>query len=455
MSSMKPWAKGIIAVVVALVLVLGWLVYFHNAGVAARAPAWLQSSVKAMGRSGTAAAEEDEDPDNTKNEIPVHTGHVGVATLHRYVEAFGSVAPRPPRKDEMAGSANVASPTPGVVAKVLCTVGQRVKAGEAVLQLDDRLAKSAEAQAAAALAQARASLAALKATPRPAVLEIAQLNVRKSESALEFAQHNYDRLKQLAGSESTSTKSVEQAGQDLAAARTDLAINQKQLDLLKHTPAPEDLRQEEAKVAQAEAALATARVQLQMTTITAPIDATVVNVLVNPGESVDVTKTLVQFTALDRLVIDVDVPADQLPAKPEGLDAQILLPNTPAGATPLVGKVSFVSPQVDPRTGAVLAIVDLPADANLRPGLSVRVRVVAEEHKDCLTVPRAAVVADENGDSVIALVEGDQATHKTVKRGLEENGLVEVIADGLKEGDTVATAGAFGLPQASRVKVID
>jgi len=36
---MKPWAKGIIAVVVALVLVLGWLVYFHNAGVAARASA--------------------------------------------------------------------------------------------------------------------------------------------------------------------------------------------------------------------------------------------------------------------------------------------------------------------------------------------------------------------------------------------------------------------------------
>jgi multidrug efflux pump subunit AcrA (membrane-fusion protein) len=65
------------------------------------------------------------------------------------------------------------------------------------------------------------------------------------------------------------------------------------------------------------------------------------------------------------------------------------------------------------------------------------------------------VVTDENGDSVIALVEGDQATHKTVKPGFEENGLVEITADGVKEGDTVATAGAFGLPQASRVKVLD
>jgi multidrug efflux pump subunit AcrA (membrane-fusion protein) len=72
-----------------------------------------------------------------------------------------------------------------------------------------------------------------------------------------------------------------------------------------------------------------------------------------------------------------------------------------------------------------------------------------------LAVPRDAVVADENGDSVISLVEGDQATHKTVKAGIEENGLIEITADGLKEGQTVVTAGAYGLPQASRVKVLD
>jgi RND family efflux transporter MFP subunit len=190
-------------------------------------------------------------------------------------------------------------------------------------------------------------------------------------------------------------------------------------------------------------------------TITAPIDATVVALNVNPGESVDVTKTLVQFVALDRLVVDVDVAADQLPAKAEGLDAQVLLPGAAPDASPVMGKVGFVSPQVDPKTGAVMVSVDLPPGAGLRPGLSVRVRIVADEHKDVLAVPKAAVVTDENGDSVIALVEGDQATHKTVKPGFEENGLVEITADGVKEGDTVATAGAFGLPQASRVKVLD
>src|SRR6185437_1794038 len=152
-------------------------------------------------------------------------------------------------------------------------------------------------------------------------------------------------------------------------------------------------------------------------------------------------------------------PADQLPAKTDGLPAQILVGSdtgsSDSGSEPLLGNVAFVSPQVDPRTGAVQVDIDLPADAKLRPGLSVRVRIIAEEHKDVLAVPREAVVTDENGDSTIALVEGDQATRKTVKAGFQENGQIEISADGLKEGDTVVTAGAFGLPQATKIKVID
>jgi membrane fusion protein (multidrug efflux system) len=327
-----------------------------------------------------------------------------------------------------------------------------------LIQLDDRVARSAEQQAAAVLAQAQASLAALKATPRPDQLQIARLNVDKAQSALQFAEKNFNRVKQLAAEQGASGKTVEQATMDLAGARTDLAIAQKQLSLLESSPTQEELRQEEAKVAQANAALVTAQVQRQLMTITSPIDATVVLLSVNPGESVDPTRSLVQLIATDRLMVDVDVPADQLPAETVGLTVQVTLASgepTAKADDPIVGRVSFVSPQVDPKTGSVMVVVALPAKSALRPGRSVRARIVAEEHKDVLAVPREAVVTDENGDSVVAIVEGDQATRKTVKAGVEENGLLEVSADGLSEGATVVTAGAFGLPQATRVKLLD
>jgi multidrug efflux pump subunit AcrA (membrane-fusion protein) len=457
---MNPWLKWSIFAAAIVVLVLGWIVYFHNAAVATALPkwGWVQSTVAHLGEKTAAEAPEDEDPDNTKNEIPVHTARVAVATLHRYVEGIGVIAPRPPREGQMPGAANLASPVAGVVAKVLCQVGQSVHANDPVIQLDDRLARSAESQANAALEQAQASLAALKATPRPDQLQIAQLGVEKARTALDFAQKSYDRQKLLATDQGVSGKSVEQAAMDLSAAKNDLIISEKQLNLLKNTPTPEDLRQEEAKVAQAAAALATARTQRELMTIKAPIDATVVALSVNPGEAVDTTRTIVQLVAMDRLVVNVDVPADQLPAKAQGLAAQIFTASSAAKGdeAPIVGTVSSVSPQVDPKNGAVTVSIDLPAaGASLRPGLSVRVRIIAEEHKDVLAVPREAVVADENGDSVISLIEGDQATHKTVKPGLEEEGLIEISADGIKEGDQVATAGAFGLPAATKVKIID
>ena len=457
---MKVWLTRSAFVFVVLLLALGWLLYFHNAAVAARLPkwGWVQGMVARVGQSTSAEAPEDEDPDTTKNAIPVHTAKVTTATLHRYIEGFGTVAPSPPGPGQMAGSANIASPVVGVVSKVLCQMGQAVRAGDPLIQLDDRVARSAEQQAAAALAQAQASLAALKATPRPDQLQIARLNVEKAQTALEFAEKNFNRVKQLASEQGASGKTVEQSTMDVAAAKTDLAVAQKQLSLLESSPTQEELRQEEAKVAQANAALVAAQVQRQTTTIVSPIDATVVFLSVNPGESVDPTRSLVQLIATDRLMVDVDVPAEQLPPTVVGLPVQVVLASADKSiksADPIMGQVSFVSPQVDPKTGSVMVVVALPAKSALRPGLSVRTRIITEEHKDVLAVPREAVVTDENEDSVVAIVEGDQATRKTVKAGIEENGLVEISADGVSEGVTVVTAGAFGLPQATRVKVQD
>ncbi len=210
---------------------------------------------------------------------------------------------------------------------------------------------------------------------------------------------------------------------------------------------------------QAQAALAAAQAQLQMLTITSPMDATVVSVNVNPGESVDATKTAVGLVAMDRLMIDMDVPADQLPAKAQGLPVEVILPQatSPGGPQSTMAQVTFVSPQVEPKNGAVMVGIALPEDAALRPGLTLRVRIIAAEHKDVLLVPLAAVVKDENGDSVISIVTGEQAAHRTVHTGLEENGLIEIIDDTITEGTQVVTEGAFGLraTQATHVKVVE
>jgi HlyD family secretion protein len=461
---MKPWFKPLVFLTVLALLVVAWMVYFHNVAVAGVLPkwAWLQSGVAWLGERKAPEAAEDEDPDNTKNDIPVHTARAEIRTLHRYVDGFGTVMPQPARKDQPAGGANLSSPVAATVAKVVCQVGQAVKPGEPLIQLEDRVARAAEEQAAAALKQAQASLDAFQ-TSLPQQLRIAELNVEKSQAAVEFAQRTHERLKTLAASQGVTGKTVEQAAVDLAAARVDLATNQKQLTLLK--PQSIELQQEQAKVAQATAALKSATTQRELLTLTSPIAGTVVAVNANPGDAVDATRILVQVVALDHLVVDVDVPAEMLPAKAEGLAVQIFaVPPPPTDFVrpasvpphePVMGTLAFVSPQVDVKTGAAMVVISLPADSGLKPGVPVRVRIIVEEHKDVVAVPREAVVADENGDPVISIVEGNQATHKVVHAGIEENAWIEINDDSVRDGTQVVTAGAFGLPAASRVKVLE
>ena len=378
--------------------------------------------------------------------------------MRRYVESFGAVEPAPARAQRMAGTSDIASPVPGVVAEVLCEVGQKVSKGTPLVQLDDRVAKATQEQAAATLASAKASLAKLKATPRREQLEIARLAVAKAQAAVEFTQKNLERQKGLAANQGISQKALETAWQEAASARTDLATAEQQYALLKGSPTPEEVADESAKVAAAEAAFAAATTQREMLRIVAPIDATVAAVMVHPGEAADNTHVLVDLVALDRLVINANVPAEALSSLAVGQPVQVLPAREGDGKTaqPVCeGKIYMIGPEVDRKTNTMLVGIDVPASSPLRPGQTIRARIEVEQHKDVLVVPKEAVVQNDNGDNVIGIVDKEQATHKMVRAGIREGNLVEIAADGLKEGDTVVAAGLHGMPQATKIKIVE
>jgi membrane fusion protein (multidrug efflux system) len=135
-----------------------------------------------------------------------------------------------------------------------------------------------------------------------------------------------------------------------------------------------------------------------------------------------------------------------------GQPAQVVVDNA---AAPLNGSLDFISPQVDARTGTAEVRVKLPSGSSLRPGQFVTVRIVSEERAERLAVPVDSVVKNEEGASVVAIVEADTATQKPVKTGLRDRGLVEIEGEGLRPDMTVVTEGAYGLPAETKVRVIE
>lgn len=205
----------------------------------------------------------------------------------------------------------------------------------------------------------------------------------------------------------------------------------------------------ERAVQDAEERLAAAQAQQALLRVTAPLSGVVTRVHVRPGEAVDPTTTLADIADLSRLVVDANIPSGQAGAVKVGQRVEVL------AEPPSTGSVSLVSPAVDTSNDTVLVRIALPADTTLRPGQFLRVRVVTTEHKDCLAAPAESVVTDADGQSVIAVITGQQAVRVPVKTGLRDGGLVEVDAPNLEAGATVVTLGAYGLPDKTGVRILE
>ena len=452
---MKPTQVIIGALLVILLIAGVWVVGFHSD--------WLKASPQ----------EETEKPVDT--DVPVKTAPIVRATLHRYVEGYGTVQPEPAFGGKPAASAAVAAPVAGLAAQVLCEPGQHVEQGAVLFQLDDRLAKAQEDQAAAGLESAKAALARIKATPRPEQLAVAELQVDKARAAADLAQKNFERQQQLAPQQVVSAKTLQQSESELNAARLDVRTAEKQLALLKASPTPEELAEAAAKVTEAERALAVARTQRDVLKIRAPLSGTVVHIAVNAGEAVDPTKPLAELVDLDRLILAAAISATEARSLKLAMPAEIYAADSPAPsgagastrASPATAPLSpstapaaiqstvqWIGYEIDPKTDTIPLWVRAPSDARLRPGQYARVRIVAEEHPDRLAVPTESVVTNADGATVISIVKGDKAVQTPVQAGLRDRSLTEVEGEGLKEGDPVVTEGAYGLPKETKVHVI-
>ena len=415
--------------------------------------------------------EEEAEPET---DVAVRTVQIRRATLHRYTECYGTVMPAQRRNGKsQAASARMASPVAGVISEVFCVVGQHMEKDEPLFQLDDRIARGEELKAEAALFSAQATYAKLKTSVRPEQVALAEIAVEKARKTLAFAEQNEVRQKALAKDELASEKQLQESAQLVAGARDDLSTAEKQVALLKNSPAPEDLAETAAKIAEAEKALAALKLTRSLLTIKSPLAATVVKINVNPGEPVDTTNILIELADMNRLEVNGAVPAAEIRMLKPGQVVEISCitaaektahgksaqsaasAQDSSGDTVFQSTLADIGLQIDPKSDTVLVRAALPAESGARPGQSARLKITLEEHRDCLAVPEECVFRDKVGIDVIAVVENGKSSLENVTVGLRENGLLEISGKEIKGGEIVVSAGAYGLPEETKVHSLD
>jgi multidrug efflux system membrane fusion protein len=269
--------------------------------------------------------------------------------------------------------------------------------------------------------------------PRPfeAQLNAAQANLAQSKAALDYARIEFDRVKDLVESK--------------AIARQDYDTRKNAVDV------------GEAQVKQNEAAVESARLNLEYTSIHSPIDGRAGHRLVDSGNVVTANSTtLLTIERLDPIYADFTVTESdfsevQRNSAKHGLRVEVRLPDD---AKPEIGELTFLDNSVQGSSGTVMLRATVPNSArHLWPGQFVNVRLILATLSRAVLVPAAAPQDSAKGPFVYVVKEDSTAELRSVKLGQRQGELV-VIEQGLQPGERVVLNGQLGVMPGAKVKVI-
>lgn len=203
----------------------------------------------------------------------------------------------------------------------------------------------------------------------------------------------------------------------------------------------------EQEVARMTALLDQAQIQLGKFTIRAPLTGTILVLTAEVGQTVDPAAALMTIVDLDKLVVETDVDESYATQIVVGQSTALRL----AGETAVrSGKVSFVSQRVDETTGG-LAVKVTPDAALIAPiGLTVTANITVDDRPVAVTVPRAAIVRNADGDDVLVVIDG--LAQRRAVTVIEWPAARLIVTDGLAAGD-VTIADATGIVAGQAVSV--
>ncbi len=361
---------------------------------------------------------------------PVATELVRQDTVKRSVELVGTLA--------AVDQVMISSEADGKVSRILADLGDRVTAGQTLIQVDREKQQYNLEQQQASLARALAQYGAPDPQHLPDVEKTP--DVQKANADLVQAKQAFDRTNEL-----YKRTLVPQQMLDDAAA----ALQSKRASYDLSLQSAKNLR---ASIQASEASMKLADRELRDTEIRAPFDGYVEKRLVNLGELVKSQTPVMAVVRVDPLKVVAEIPEKMAPWINEGQPVQLLVDAYPDRT--FTGKVSRISPAVNTATRAFPFEALVPnKDAVLKPGTFARVHIESGKVDEVLTLSFKALQY-RYGVNRAFVVDGDKLAVRELKVGDRMGDRIEVI-DGVKKGDKVAVTDVDKLTDGMKVAAKD
>jgi HlyD family secretion protein len=293
---------------------------------------------------------------------------------------------RPEAASPMAGvvritQIRVAPEVGGQLAAIKVRKGDRVRAGDVVAELSALELTASVAQARAALGAATASRDHVYAGVRAEEIAALAAGIAKAKAKLEYAQAQLTRTTVLARTDTATRQALDQAENDVAAARADVAEAQANHDAAVAGPTREERAIADAQVKAAASGLAVLERRLDKTTLRAPADGVVTVIVAEVGENIRAGQPVLAIEETGKRWLSFNAREDRLRGLTVGAKVEVARPGTrdatPAVVTELVPLGPFATWQAERAIGdhdrnTLRLRLDLQADAiDFEPGMTV------------------------------------------------------------------------------------
>jgi RND family efflux transporter MFP subunit len=445
----------------------------------------------AKGEGADEKKEEKKDEKEKPEEVPAKVD-VRCVTARRLpftitVDGLGRTEPLP----ECVGSLTAA--VEGHVHELLVKLGDTVKAGQPILQLDPTVAKAALAEKQANRDSLIAALKLLVSVPRPEESRPHELAVETAKISLEHDKQQVEILRPLVSQNDISKKQFHDAEVLYEQAKVALQTAEAQLKLFMTGPRPEAVEEGQTKIKMAEQAVASSKETLDLHTLRAPIAGVVESLNCHPGQTLTIGTAVGEVIDIRRLFVTVYFPARVTRLLQPGMIAKVDLSD---GAHPasessakdkdekkesepaasdkgkekdggkdtdnkdvdkekgekekedkdvVSGKVAFIGNSADPQTGnyAVRILMDNEG-GRLRLGQVVKATILLRTEEPQIAVPETAIF-DQGEGPLLAVVREGKIRLLHPELGATQDGNVAVTKTDLKEGEKVIVEGAYGV----------
>ena len=373
--------------------------------------------------------------------VPVQIVIVEKATLQQTVSSDAVLFPI----SQSALVPKISAP----VQKFLVNRGSRVHAGQLLAVLENRDLAAAAQENKGSYDQAQAAYAQTTAADLPQEMQKAQLDAQAARQQLDAAQKVYDSRKELFAQGAMPRKELDQAGVDLTNARNQSEIAERHLHNLQAVGRQQTLKSAQGQLESAHGKYNGAAAQFSYSEIRSPINGVVTDRPLYPGEMAAAGMPLLTVMDTSQVTARAHIAQQNAALLKVGDGATLTAPGID---TPFPGKVSLVSPALDPSSTTVeIWVLAKNPQGRLKPGSSVQVAMVARSVPDAVAMPAAALLTAQDGTTSVMVVDSEGRAHqKPVKIGIHDGDRVQIV-EGLSAGERVVGSGAYGLPDNSKI----